>query len=368
MNIIIATVKLKGRNVRRTVLNITISRQVAVSIDPRVYKMVCDNFLFDRAPDIKNSSISFRELVKATRSQEVRIPYALVFAKKSQLEETIRKRNDMVFGALGGRTQIIGARGSLGNIMRIAPIVQDLIAKQKHFDQYDDKKIPDKIIKYLSNSSGSIEKQAEYVVNKMDIDMDTFRSKGTKREAFNYLKERLTRKSIHVAVEAWNCMPINIPKELTLSGLYLRSNTNPSIFVANERQQHPDEGPARKIYTMLYLLVSIFKGVGHAVHIDKDYSQRYDNSKSGSSRKLDAHKIVNKILLPSQSMKTIDVKNYDSVDEAAGEYKVSVVALLARLKTLKLIEPPQYKKFKSKADEAFRNYMINEREKRKKTT
>ena len=341
---------------------IKIGNKVVSEIDPRVYELLKKNVFLNQSPELINGSVTYKNLKEASR--KLNIPHTLFFADYDQLSKLLKERNKRIFGALDGR-HIVASRGEILDIRVIAPIIQDVLAKQKIYNEYSRKKCPQKIIKYLASSNKSVAEQAKYITRKLGIDMREFRSKTNRREAFHYLRNRLSANQIHVFVEAKNYMPINIPNDVELSGFYIRNNAHPCIFITNELNEYPVEGMSRKMYTLLFLVVCIFKGVSYAVHIDKkSYECNYEKFKPAL-----IHKIVGNILLSDEEVEQIEFdENGNFMEKYSLRYKISKTALLNRLQDRSLLSPETYRRLKLKAEEYFRQKAQELREKRKKKT
>ena len=349
-----------GNSETATPVYIKIGNKVVNHIDFRVYELLKKNVFFNQAPELVGNSITYESLKKASR--KLKISHTLFFADYNQLSKLVEERNKQIFGALDGK-HIVASRGEVLDIRVIAPIIQDILAKQKIYTEYSSASCPKKIIKYLANSNRSVTDQAEYITRKLGINMEEFRSKATRRGSFKYLRDRLSANQIHVSVEAKNCMPVNIPSDVELSGFYIRSNSHPYIFIANELNEYPEEGMARKIYTLLFLVVCMFKGVSYAVHIGKQsYKCDYEKFKPFL-----IHEIVGKILLTDEEMEQIELdENGSFMERYSLRYKISELALLNRLRNAELLSPETYKHLRVRAGEYFKQKARELKEKRRK--
>ncbi|MGY4893422.1 MAG: hypothetical protein ACO1N2_01870 [Candidatus Saccharimonadota bacterium] len=278
--------------------------------------------------------IGFRNLVALAR--KVNLPYALFFADYGKIKQLIDKQNEELFGALDSK-YIIGTRGKKINILWIRRIILDLSRKQKLFNKYAEPSGSSSFVGKLKTSKRPVRDQSDYIVNELGIDIADFRRKGSKSEALRYLRDRLAEKNIHVAVEANNYMPQSIPQivKADLSGMYIRNPRHPYIFVCNELSGSPEMGSGRKIYTLLFLVVCLFKDRSYAVSIDKN-SYSVDDKKFKELE--DIHGIVNEILMPVAEVASVEVAAYSDLVSIANRHKVTPKALLYRLKALGVLK------------------------------
>jgi hypothetical protein len=252
-----------------------IDNATEIDIDASLYRLLHENYIYiDRLSSdkyLRNRQITFTQLRRLSRANG--FSYALFFIKSAQLNNVIKTQNDILFESIDNKEIIAGTRNGLADIRAIRWIIADLVAKKAIYKKYGNKVKLNNIVKFLSSSSKSVSDQADYILKTITINRDDIWRMKNKKDTYKYLCGQLSKNNIHVSTEAMNCMPQNVPSDMDLSGVYIRDNYNPMILICNEISGHPDEGLGRKIYTLIFLLVSIFKGQSFAVSISKsDYT------------------------------------------------------------------------------------------------
>ena len=331
------------------------------SISTEVYSLLHENFIYsDRELSqgyMNKKQITFVQLRKLCRKNNFN--YALFFAGINHLKKIINEQNSELFGSLDRKEIIAGTRSGTVDIRAIRWIIGDLIAKKDLYKKYgNSQKL--KIVKFLRNSSRSVPDQANYILETLGISRNDLLAKTTKKAAYKFLCKTLSNNNIHVSTEANNCMPQNVPKELEMSGIYIRDNFNPMIFICNEISGHPDEGMGRKIYTLVFLLTSICKGRSFAISINKE-NYSVDISKNKYLAKI--HKITNEILMPKNYFKEGTYSNKKEILAESGRLKVTPTALLVRLKALKKLDC-DYAMLKGEFSKDFEQFVSSQRKKR----
>lgn len=327
---------------------------VRYTLDARVFNLLCENFCLLEHPlyvkAIHDKYITLTNLASLARAAN--LSYSLFFAQFTKIKALIDTQNDELFGTLDEKF-ILGTRGELLDIRWVRRIVLDLSRKQKLFSKYRRSDRLNNIVGRLKTSRRTIREQADYVLEATDIDMEVLRKYSNKRDVLKYLRACLAKKNIHVSIEAQNCMPQSVPEKLkkSLSGFYIRDPRNPYLFICNELSGHPEAGAGRKIYTLLFLLVCIFKDKSYAVSISRD-TYRVDKKKY---RQLEVvHAIVNEILMPRTEIDSESIYDYDSLSKAASRYKVTPKALLQRLYDTRVIQ--SYSTYDQLSDECKKHF------------
>lgn len=329
-------------------------------IDIKNYITLCDNFIFvdrdefDRCGNL--GSITFSQLRDLCRKNK--LSYPLFFANHAKILQLVETYNADLYGKIDEKKILtIGSRGGDLDIRRIRWIVADVIEKQKIYKQYgyNTDLRDEKIVKYLKNTQKSVEEQAAYVCHKLDLSHNKLHNEcRTKNDAFKYLAAQLSSQHIHVFREVRNAMPQNIPSGLNISGIYIRDNYNPAIFIGNELSLYPDEGVGRKIYTMIFLLVSIFKDYSFAVSINHS-SAKMDNA---TKKKLsEIHRITNEILMPKEHLGTTSFADIKDIEMTANTLKVSPTALVVRLAKLGLLRKDVEDSMKEELTKKYTDYI-----------
>lgn len=330
---------------------------IKYKLDQRVFYVLCENFclletvIYKEALDKKY--ITLTSLVELSRS--VGLPYAIFFATYDNVTKLIETQNKELFGVLDGR-YIIGTRGESIDIRWIRRLILDLSRRQKIYQKHRPTEELRQIVGYLKESKYSIREQADYILNMTGIDLGEFRHYAKKSDAFNYLRKQLASKNIHVSVEARNYMPQSIPDDIKnkFSGMYIRDNRNPYLFICNELSGSPELGAGRKIYTMIFLLVCLFKDKSYAVSINKD---TYSVDKKKYRQLSIVHDIVNEILTPIAEIQSERAPDeYEALDRLSKKYNITPKAMLQRLYSTRVIS--RYEDYLALSEECAKRFGV----------
>lgn len=329
--------------------------KIKYELDQRVFDLLCENFclldtdLYQEAA--KNKYITLTNLCVLARS--VGLPYAVFFASYSRVKKLVQNQNKELFGVLDGK-YIIGMRGEPIDIRWIRRIILDLSRKQKLYPIFNPTKRLKKIVGFLKESKHSIREQADYILDATDISVSDFRRFSKKGDAFSYLRDKLSKQNIHVSVEARNYMPQSIPDRIRdkFSGVYIRDWKNPFLFICNELSGSPEAGSGRKIYTLIFLLVCLFKDASFAISITKD---TYSVDKTKYKQLGIVHEIVNEILMPLDEIQTESApRDYTELSKLSRKYNVTPKAVLQRLYDTRVIR--DYYVYKKLSDECTQRF------------
>lgn len=305
-------------------------------IDSEVYDVLCESFIFiDEEKTAKyklNGYITFNQLRELCRKNH--FSYPLFFADKKKIEDIVEKYNSALYGKINEQQVLtMGARDGIIDIRRMRWIIADIVEKQKIYKTYGRglNLCNEKIVKFLKKSQESIEKQAQYICDKIEYSVEDMINCHTKPAAFKYLTDKLTAKQIHVFREVRGAMPQNISKDTQISGMYIRDNYHPAIFIGNELSLYPDEGIGRKIYTTMFLVVSVFKDYSFAVKINHE-NPKMDSETNAKLSEI--HEITNEILMPLEYVKSLKISNIKDIKTESEKIKISPTALAVRLAKL----------------------------------
>ena len=328
-------------------------------IDKDVFYDICENFIFIKKDKInehgRRGSITFNQLVDISRSNK--FSYPLFFASKDRVANLISTYNSKLYGKISeSKVLTMGTRDKEFDVRGIRWIVADIAEKQKIYKQFGSTRNlqEEQIVKFLKNSTYSIAEQAKYIVSKIDISLDYLRGLSSKHKALKYLEGKLSENQIHVYREAKGVMPQNLPTDFLISGVYIRDNYNPVIFIGNELSLYPEEGVGRKIYTLIFLLVSLFKDYSFAVQINHE-SPHMDRQTKGKLS--DIYEITNEILMPEGYLRGLTFDDIDDIKEMSGVLKVSPTALTVRLSLLGILDKTASESIKKQLVEEYRAYV-----------
>lgn len=336
-------------------------------IDINNYVNLCDNFIFLGREDAEKyksqGSITFKQLRNMCRRDK--LSYPLFFADTQKVDNLIKTYNDNLYGKINEKTVLtIGSRDKNVDVRNMRWIIADIAEKQKIYKEFGNNTNLNKtgVVKFLKNSKKNVSEQAEYILTKVGISRDEIIQQKGKAKALKYLEGKLSQSQIHVYRQAGSAMPQTLPKDFIFSGVYIRDNFNPVIFLGNEFSLYPEEGAGRKIYTLAFLLVSIFKDYSFVVYIDQGSSEMDDATK----RKLsEIHAITNAILMPEAYLRGLRISTIDQIKDESTKLKVSPTALTVRLSMLGILSYDKAQKIKDQLQDEYLAYTRSIRAKNK---
>lgn len=294
-------------------------------IDDKVFSYLFDNSPFYEDADYldarANGSIAMSKLIELARAAHIN--YALFFLPIEYLAPMIDKENERLFQGFGGNFTI-SIRGKSVNLNLVRMVIKDLRLKQSFIGRYLNAGA-NPHPKFLAHSQKSIEEQAQYIMNALDISLEEFRGSRSKPAAMMYLIDKLEKQNILVALETNTNMPQNMNRAKGISGVYIKDKRFPYLFIANEGQRDYESGAGRKIFTIMYLLTCMFKGKSKMVSLNDVAKESADD---------EIYQIVEEMLLPSEDLPEQSSYTIDDIDELSKNLMLTGRAILVRLRHL----------------------------------
>lgn len=300
-----------------------------VDIDARSFR-----YLFENSPLYEDKKyleardkgkIPMSELIDLARLAHIN--YALFFMPFDALAPMIEKENEKIFQGFGGNFTI-SLRGKMINLNLVRMVIKDLKIKQTFIGRYvraDKNPHP----RYLVNSPKNTKEQAQCILDKIDINLEDFRGAKNKPNAMMYLIDKLEKQNILVALETNTNMPQNMNRAKGVSGVYIKDKRFPYLFIANEGQRDYESGAGRKIFTIMYLVVCMFKGKSKMVSLNEVAKESVDDN---------IYQIVEEILLPLNDLPNKNIYTLEDIDELSDSLKLTGRAILVRLKHTGLLK------------------------------
>ena len=328
-----------------------------IKVDAELYKHLFESSIVSNHPDyltsLKNGTITLSSLTNLCRTGH--IAYSLFFGTKHKVAPMIDKESARLFEGFGG-TYSVAVRGHTLNLNVVRLLIKDIKMKQRTITRFvKAKRHP--FIKYLKSSKRSLEDQADCIVDMLGIDMDTYRSFRSKRAALGYLINSIEANNIFVSIENTGTnMPQNFKRAEGLTGVYVRHSKFPYFFIFKEGMASPNNLPARKAFTLIYLTVCLFKGQSKMVSLDQSLSQ-------GGHANDELFTITELILMPSNLIPRQDSYTIDDLDSIADKLNVSPRATLTRLSHLGYIEKPESDRLKTLLAQRYQAFSAQQRKK-----
>lgn len=360
-NLVHSTRYTSGRLLNFGVNMIISTRTGQIEIGDDVYRGIFEASIVSDHPyyleSIKARRITLSHLIDLCR--QGRLSYALFFGSSKVVMPMIERESERLFNGFDGEYSI-GVRGGrkIGlNAVRL--LIKDIKLKQEAINRFI-KTGNNPHVKYLKNSSRSLDDQAKCIVDRLGIDMDVYRAFAKKSDALQYIVSALEKNKIFISFENTGTnMPQNFKRAEGLTGVYIRHKKFPYFFVSNEGLASSDNLPARKVFTLMYLATCLFKGQSKMVSM-----QQSINEDPG-----DIYKIVELILTPAHLIPHLNDYSVDDLDDLSASLNVTPLALLVRLLHLEYIDHNRFIELKNelfKRYGAYKARLKREREEREK--
>lgn len=308
-------------------IKVRLDRQV-VPIEKRVFTTLLDNSVagtyaaYENA--LENGYIRFSELVRLSRRGD--FPYTLFFAPFQLVETQVDTKIKKLLDGLNKDTFAINSRAEV-ELRDVELIVKDLIRKQELLKKHDKTLHHNKIIGLLRRPGRSPEADGQKFMSTLGWPSDQLRSVRTKEAALDLLIDRLEANQILVSRSVRNYMP-QILDNVRFSGMTIRDNKVPYIFLAGGDHKDAQEPVGRTIFTLTLLTVLIARKIFAPM--------TWDGGSVGSevSREYD---IAAAMLLPADQLKSMDPWELDDMKAAADYFKVTPSAVVVRAMRLGII-------------------------------
>lgn len=309
-------------------INVTLDRTV-VRVDRGVFESLFEqSVVHDYAPiknALKSGTMPFRELVRMARMAE--IPYPLFFAPRGVVDEQLRMKTEALMVGFNNKTEFaMNSRNSV-RVNEVELIVKDLLRKQEYLKT--DKSLPkNAIVNCLKRPGASVHADAVKLMDLLRLSPAELRNAKTKGDALAVLIGRLESQHVFVAQSAKNYMPQQMPKGARFSGMTVKDNKVPFIFIASGDEGEKFEPAGRRVFTLTLLAVLVARGTFATVTY-KDHTSDETTFRE--------YEITAEILMPAADFKRADLRTLDAVRDASDEFKVTPSAVVMRARRLGLL-------------------------------
>lgn len=303
--------------------------QTAVSIDDTVFTTLLDNSVaatykgYERT--LQTGSIKFSDLVDLARKGD--IPYTLFFAPITLVQEQVEKKTTKLLAGVSRETFSIGSRAKV-ELRDVELIVKDLIRKQQLVRKYDTSLQPNKLIGLLRDDAASADSDAATLMSALGLTHDRLRACRSKEKALDLMIERLEANQVLVSRSVQNYMPQRLT-HVKFSGMTVRDNKVPYIFLAGGDHGDDQEPVGRTIFTLALMTVLVARRIFAPMTWDggsteTDPGREYDTAGA--------------MLMPAERMRDRALTSLDNVKAASGEFKVTASAVTVRAMRLGMID------------------------------
>lgn len=301
---------------------------VATPIDRAVFTTLLDNSVagtyrgYDRALD--SGSISFSDLLKLSDRGE--IPFPLFFAPLAVVQAQVAMKVQKLLAGVSRDTFSIGSRGSV-QLRDVELIVKDLIRKQQLLRKLDQSLTQNKIVGLLLKPGVSPDADAAKLMGAIGLSQGDVRACRRKEDALELIVERLEAHQVLVSRSVQHYMPQRLT-HVSFSGLTIRDNKVPVIFLAGGDHGDQQEPVGRTIFTLALMAVLVARRIFAPLTWD------------GGSAETDVgveYDIAAAMLMPSERLRELAPSSLSGIKRAADEFKVTASAVTVRAMRLGLI-------------------------------
>lgn len=278
---------------------------------------------YERA--LQTGSIKFSDLIYLARKGD--IPYTLFFAPITLVRKQVEQKTAKLLAGVSRDTFSIGSRAKV-ELHDVELIVKDLIRKQQLVRKHDASLQKNRIIGLLHSNSGYVDSDAVALMKALGLTHDRLRACKSKETALALLIDRLETNQVLVS----RSMPNYMPQRLThvkFSGMTVRDNKVPYIFLAGGDHGDDQEPVGRTIFTLALMTVLIARRIFAPMTWDGG------STETDPGREYD---IAGAMLMPTERMRTLTLTSLENVKAASDEFKVTASAVTVRAMRLGLID------------------------------
>lgn len=300
----------------------------AVPIDEAVFKTLLDNSVagtyknYERATE--SGSIKIADLLYL--SQKGDIPFPLFFAPLPTVQAQVDAKTQKLLAGVSKDTFSIGSRAKV-ELRDVELIVKDLIRKQELLRKHDDSLTRNKIVGLLSKPGPSPDADATRLMSAIGLSHEGIRACRNKENALELMIERLEANQILVSRSVQHYMPQRL-SHVSFSGMTIRDNKVPFIFLAGGDHGDQQEPVGRTIFTLALMTVLVARRIFAPM--------TWDGGSADTEPGVE-YDIAGAMLMPCDRMSDINPSSLDDMKRASDEFKVTASAATVRAMRLGLI-------------------------------
>lgn len=274
---------------------------------------------------LDSGSISFKDLVKHARIAE--IPYPLFFAPRDVVDEQLKVKQKKLLEGFSAKSEFsINSRHHV-DLAQVELLVKNLQFKQDWMrkDRALDK---NPIVGMLKKSTAPVPEDAAKLMAAVNLNPLELRGTRKKSDALNLLVQKLEAKNILVAQSVQDLMPQRLPKGKVFSGMTVKDNKLPFIFLASGDEGEGFEPIGRRIFTLTLMAVLVARGKFATVTYNGHTAEQKSNRE---------YELTAEILMPETDFRRADLSHLDAIRAASDIFKVTPSAVVMRAQRLKLL-------------------------------
>lgn len=203
-------------------------------------------------------------------------------------------------------------------------ILKDLIRKQQQLKELDQSLAPNSFVGFLHKKTSNLEETAQLFMQRLQLDRNALSQAKNSVSAFKLLSAALEKNQVLVGQSVQNFMPQRISVQ-NFSGMTVSDKKLPYIFISGGDKGDNQEPNGRKLFTLVLLSVLVARKIFAPVS--------YDATSTGA-KDVYEFDLTGTILMPQESLKSVDGNQLSSVKQIAKELNVTPSALTVRLQRL----------------------------------
>jgi hypothetical protein len=300
----------------------------AVPIDSAVFNTLLVNSVagtyrdYERA--IETGEIKLKEL--QFLSEKGDIPLPLFFAPLQLVKAQVDAKTKKLLDGVSRETFSIGSRANV-ELRDVELIVKDLIRKQQLLRTHDDSLARNRIVGLLSKAGSSAETDAAKLMSAIGLTHENLLSCRKKDSALDLIIDRLEANQVLVSRSVQNYMPQRLT-HVRFSGMTIRDNKVPFIFLAGGDHGDQQEPVGRTIFTLTLMTVLVARRIFAPMTWD------------GGSTETDLgieYDIAGAMLMPQERFRAVRRSSLEDMKKASDEFKVTPSAVTVRAMRLGII-------------------------------
>ncbi len=301
-----------------------------VPIDGEVFRTLLDNSVAGTYKPYKHAldcgRISFADLTKLCRWGEIPLP--LFFSPLALVAAQVEEKTQKLLAGVSKDTFSIGSRARV-ELRDVELIVKDLIRKQEQLRKHDASLARNNIVGLLRTSDSSPDSDAATLMSALGLSQDAIRACRKKETALDLIIDRLEANQILVSRSVPNYMPQRLT-HVNFSGMTIRDNKVPVIFLAGGDHGDQQEPVGRTIFTLALMAVLVARRIFAPMtwdggSIDIDLGREYD--------------IAGAMLMPKDRFRAVKLSSLEDIKMSSDEFKVTASAVTVRAMRLGMISP-----------------------------
>jgi len=309
-------------------MNVTLNG-AATPIDRGVFEALFDQSVVSGYAAVRDArrsgSMSFTDLVKMARKAE--IPYPLFFAPSDVVDEQLRMKRKRLLAGFSARREFAMNARSRVELSQVELLVKNLQYKQDYLRK-DQTLGKNAIVNLLKKPGASVEEDAANLMAALNLLPMELTGTKSKQDALELLVDKLEAQNVLLAQSAKDYMPQQMPKGAIFSGMTVRDNKVPFIFIASGDEGEKFEPTGRRVFTLTLLAVLVARG--------KFAMVTYNGHSTGETSRRE-YELTAEILMPAADFRRVDLSDLDAIRAASEVYKVTPSAVVMRAQRLKLL-------------------------------